>query len=89
MSVSDSSVQPIQVCPLCGSRAAPAPHGSGAAAIAQCTDCGLVMRHPQPSDATLRARLGAAARDDVRARFASPLVVARIAALYEMVLDGR
>ncbi|HXT31762.1 MAG TPA: class I SAM-dependent methyltransferase [Vicinamibacterales bacterium] len=58
MSVSDSSVQPIQVCPLCGSRAAPAPHGSGAAAIAQCTDCGLVMRHPQPSDATLRAIYG-------------------------------
>ena len=38
------------------------------------------------SDAALRSRLAAAARDDVRARFASSLVVARIAALYEAVL---
>jgi glycosyltransferase involved in cell wall biosynthesis len=38
-------------------------------------------------DQALRERLGAAARDDVRARFAAPLVVARISALYESLIE--
>jgi glycosyltransferase involved in cell wall biosynthesis len=37
-------------------------------------------------DQSLRDRLGAAARDDVRARFAAPLVVGRVAALYDSLL---
>jgi spore coat protein SA len=38
-------------------------------------------------DAALRERLGAAAREDVRLRFAAPLVAARVAALYETLLS--
>ncbi len=38
------------------------------------------------ADRTLRERLGTAARDDVRSRFAAPLVVARVAALYESLI---
>jgi glycosyltransferase involved in cell wall biosynthesis len=38
-------------------------------------------------DPALRERLGAAAREDVRLRFAAPLVAARIAALYETLLS--
>lgn len=38
-------------------------------------------------DRALRERLGAAARDDVRGRFAAPLVAARVAALYESLLE--
>ncbi|MEO8481433.1 MAG: glycosyltransferase family 4 protein [Acidobacteriota bacterium] len=39
------------------------------------------------ADPALRGRLGAAARDDVRTRFAAPLVVGRVAALYESLLS--
>jgi glycosyltransferase involved in cell wall biosynthesis len=39
-------------------------------------------------DEVLRGQLGAAARADVRARFAAPLVVARVAALYESLLGS-
>jgi len=38
-------------------------------------------------DQELRERLGAAAAKDVRARFAAPLVVARVAALYESLIS--
>jgi SAM-dependent methyltransferase len=55
---SDAAVHTLKVCPLCSSRDALAPHGSGAPAIVQCRRCGLVLRNPQPSDEALAAIYG-------------------------------
>ena len=58
MPQSDTTLHTLEACPLCASRDRFIPHRSGAPAIAQCAQCGLVMRHPQPSDAALGAIYG-------------------------------